>query len=81
MNDFQSKISNLLDSKGALTPCNRCGNDEFSIIDDEWPVTYSKGGWVGSSIPCAILICTKCGNMIFHSIKQLERSQQDNEKG
>lgn len=79
MNEFQERVSKLLEEKGALSPCARCGNEEFSITDGEWPITYSKGGWVGNSIPCALLVCTNCGNLVFHSIKQLERTKTDHE--
>ena len=73
MNEFQDRMSKLIGEKGALFPCARCGNEEFSITESEWPIAYMKGGWTGNTIPCALLVCTNCGNLVFHSLRQLER--------
>ena len=72
MSEFQDKMLGLLKEKEALSPCPRCGNEKFAMYAEQFALSSTRGGWVGGYIPCAIVVCKKCGYMVFHSIEILE---------
>ena len=67
MPDFekQKKIIDILNQKGAILPCPRCGKASFSVLDEYITLAIQKdlsniiiGGF---SIPAAVAICNNCG--------------------
>jgi predicted RNA-binding Zn-ribbon protein involved in translation (DUF1610 family) len=68
----KEKIKNVLEERGAMLPCPRCGNAKFILADGFFNQTVQNEsvGIVlgGPSIPSAIVLCTKCGFMMQHSL-------------
>lgn len=72
----QKTIADKLVEKGAVSPCSRCGNQSFSIVSEYYSKVYlSKedeppGSLIfgGPTIPVAIVACSKCGAITFHSL-------------
>lgn len=71
------RIIKVLEEKGALKPCPRCGNDEFTLLDAFLKQNLQdklKGPLVlgGPTVPCAVVICQNCGFLSFHALGYLE---------
>ncbi len=73
--DKLDRIIEVLNEKGAIKPCPRCGNEEFTLVDAyiNQPVQddYSGINLGGPTIPCVIVICQKCGFISQHSLGYL----------
>lgn len=68
----KDEIIKRLTERGALMPCPRCGNENFSIIDGYFNQTIQsefKGLVIGGrSVPTAIVVCNKCGYIAQHAL-------------
>jgi hypothetical protein len=67
----KAKIIKALQDRGAVLPCGRCGNNNFSL--SEGLVTNLLGDGKnftlgGPAIPSVLLICTRCGAMYQHAV-------------
>lgn len=76
VNKFQELISDVLDSKNALSQCPRCGRDQFSVVDKEAYIPIVKNASekvspVNYAVPVAIVVCDNCGYLSMHSTKAL----------
>ena len=74
MNETQKKeIIRILESKGAILPCPRCGSQNFTLIDGYFnhPLQKSLSNSLiigGPSIPSIGVVCNKCGFIAYHAI-------------
>lgn len=82
----KSEIAKILTDKGADKPCQRCGCEDFAIIDEYTYIPLQeelsqriKLG--GSVIPAILTVCVNCGAVNFHALAGLglmpEHRQQD----
>ena len=71
----KDKIIQKLVEKGAVLPCPRCGNKEFTIIDGYFNQTLQDElqGLVigGPSIPSVVTACGRCGFLAQHALGAL----------
>jgi hypothetical protein len=71
----REEIAKILADRKATRPCERCGNADFSVIDAYANVFVSKEykqvNIGGRNIPCAVLVCQKCGHVILHALGTL----------
>jgi predicted nucleic-acid-binding Zn-ribbon protein len=70
------RIIEILKNKGAIKPCPRCGNEEFTLLDafSKQNMQDSPKGPVilgGQTIPCAVVICQNCGFLSYHALGYL----------
>jgi predicted nucleic-acid-binding Zn-ribbon protein len=70
------RIIKVLEEKGALKPCPRCGNEEFTLLDAFSRQSMQdnlKGPVIlgGPTIPCAVVICQNCGFLSYHALGYL----------
>jgi predicted nucleic-acid-binding Zn-ribbon protein len=69
------RIIKVLEEKGAVNPCPRCGQEEFTLVDAyhrEALQDSLKGTVVGGpTIPCAVVICKNCGFISHHALGYL----------
>lgn len=78
------ELINKLVEKGAIYPCPRCGNKNFSLlngytlqsIQDE-PKGFVLGG---RGMPAVMATCTNCGFISYHALGALEKLQEKIEK-
>lgn len=83
-NPEKERIINALNSRGAVKPCPRCGNNEFNLIDGyfnqsiQFELTGLSIG--GPSIPSIIVVCSKCGYMSQHAMGSLGLLPQEKSK-
>lgn len=71
--DQKKKIIQALQEKGAVLPCPRCGNQNFTLIDGYFNQSLQKqisnsiiiGG---SSVPSIGVVCNRCGFIAHHAI-------------
>ena len=66
------RIINALENVGALRPCPRCGNNNFTLLDGYFnqSIQTELGGTVilgGPSVPSVVVVCTKCGYISQHA--------------
>jgi predicted nucleic-acid-binding Zn-ribbon protein len=70
------KIIDVLEEKGAIKPCPRCGQEEFTLADAYYkePLQDSLKGNIlgGPTIPCAVVICRNCGYISHHALGYLD---------
>jgi hypothetical protein len=77
MFDQQKKqqIASALERKGVNRPCERCGSQNFSILDGYFrqdvqdDLTNVNLG--GPSVPTVSLVCENCGNLSFFAVRAL----------
>lgn len=71
IHDVLSKLKSL----EALGACPACGNDRWEPQAGIVAQPTVKGDAInlGEGIPCAVLLCTHCGNARFHSVQMLEK--------
>lgn len=74
--DTKKKIAQQIETKGALKPCARCGQQNFSLLDGfvSLPLTQEVSTNVvigGPSVPCVIIACSNCGHINFHALGAL----------
>ena len=81
--DTQDRIWNNLKEIGALRNCSRCGHNAFSLSDYLGVIVVQDNvnnlKLQGRSLPCIIVHCTFCGNMIFHNAITLGFMNRDGE--
>lgn len=72
----KEKIKQKIEEKGALRPCERCGQPHFSVLDGfiNLPLTQEVSGNViigGPQVPCAVIGCNNCGNLSYFALGAL----------
>ena len=74
----QQEIIDKLKEKGALLPCHRCGNKQFTVIDGYSNFSLKKNIDLSSSItiggpnvPIILIACDKCGAITPHAMGAL----------
>lgn len=73
---LKDKIANVLNKKGAIKPCQRCGHGNFIVLDGfaNIPLSQELSGNVvigGPTVPCAVIACNNCGNISYHALGAL----------
>jgi len=72
----RDRIGARLLEHGARLPCPRCGGTHFVIAEGYFshPLQFKVGQLVlgGQTIPCAIVVCTKCGFISQHALGILD---------
>lgn len=86
----QNQIIKLLEERGANAPCNRCGKNNFTLVDKytSFPLQDELDGTLrigGPNIPVALVICTNCGAIAIHALGALglltaQKEEQDANK-
>lgn len=82
----KDQIAQKLNEKGALKDCERCGKNEFAILDGFINIPLAKqisGDIVigGPQVPCAGVVCMKCGNISYHALGALGMLNELNKGG
>lgn len=71
--DQKKKVIKALQDKGAVLPCPRCGNQNFTLIDGYFnqPLQKQLSNSLiigGPSIPSVGVVCNKCGFIAHHAV-------------
>jgi hypothetical protein len=78
MNLDKEKITKLLQDKGAMNHCHRCGNNTFTLVDGYSEFAIQKDvdkiqetviG--GPTVPFILIACDNCGVLIPHAMGAL----------
>ncbi len=74
------KIAEALKDKGVKLPCPRCGGLNFEVVDQTVlsindNLNVIKLG--GPSVPAALVACSHCGFITFHSLGVLNLMPKD----
>lgn len=82
----KEKIAKKLQEKGALKPCERCGQNNFTVLDGfvYIPLAQQLSGDIiigGPQVPCAAVVCTNCGNISNHALGALGLLNELNKGG
>jgi len=68
----KEKIVKALEEHGAILPCPRCGNKNFTLLDGYFNQTIqtnlTKMLIGGPSVPSIVLGCSRCGYLSQHSL-------------
>jgi ribosomal protein L37E len=68
----KQKIIKVLEEKGAILPCTRCGHNSFQLVDSYASIQMqdSMRNIVigGKQIPVVVVGCNRCGNLSFHAL-------------
>ena len=68
----KDEIAKRLTERGAVLPCPRCGNNNFSVIDGYFNQTLQddlQGVVIGGpSVPMAVVACNRCGFLSQHAL-------------
>ncbi|MFV0366310.1 MAG: hypothetical protein ACK5JS_07400 [Mangrovibacterium sp.] len=78
------KYQKMLEEKGALKDCHRCGSKTFSLLDGYsfMPVNETTGNILGGpSIPSILVVCTNCGAITPHALGAFEKIENDENNG
>lgn len=74
----KTEIIKILNSRGVNKPCNRCGNNNFTLLDGYTKLPmYDKLEDMnsvkigGPSVPVIMTACSKCGAITFHALGAL----------
>jgi len=71
---MKEKIAKKLKKNNAVNMCPRCGNRKFYLAN-KYYMMPTQGDFndltLGDTIPCAIVVCKKCGFVSLHSIGAL----------
>ena len=71
----KDEIKRVLEERGALSPCARCGKHKFTLMGGYFSqvIQLSLDGLMlgGPSIPSAVLSCDWCGHLIQHALGAL----------
>jgi hypothetical protein len=72
----REKIAKILTERGAVKPCHRCGQTNFSVIDGYTNLTlqdkFEAALFVGGpSVPVALVACNNCGSVTPHALGPL----------
>lgn len=68
--DKMQEVVNYLNKKSAKLPCSACNASEWQLISDEFLIPINQEGaftMPPKGVPSIGLICTRCGNIRFHS--------------
>jgi hypothetical protein len=76
---LQKEIIKAFNAQASVSYCNLCQNKNFTVADgfatielhDAYPTFLSSGTKGDRSIPCAVLVCTKCGNTFLVNLLTL----------
>jgi len=70
--DQKDKIIKVLTDRGAVLPCPRCGNDDFTLLDGYFNqiIQDEPRGIVlgGRTIPSIVIACKRCGYLSQHAL-------------
>ena len=89
MKEEQKKeIVDALQARGADSPCPRCGNKNFTLIDGFFNQSLQNeltGAFIigGISVPSVGVVCNRCGFIAHHSLGilgLLPKTQESEEK-
>jgi predicted nucleic-acid-binding Zn-ribbon protein len=73
--DKLDEIIEILNKRGAVKPCPRCGHKEFTLANAYFNQilqdNLKKIVIGGPTVPCAVVICQNCGFMSQHSLGYL----------
>lgn len=68
-------IARRLSERGALLPCSRCGNNNFSILDGYTKFFINNDiermgdlDLGGPAVPVIMVACNKCGAVTLHAM-------------
>ncbi len=68
-------ITEALQSRGVNQPCPRCRNNTFEVAPalTHMQLQGMGGGLMigGSTVPAAIVLCSRCGNVSLHALGSL----------
>jgi predicted nucleic-acid-binding Zn-ribbon protein len=71
--DKKKQIADTLTRKGANRPCERCGSQDFTVLDgyfrQEVQSDLQNVNLGGPSIPTFAVACSNCGNLSFFAAK------------
>jgi hypothetical protein len=72
----KGKIINALTERGAVLPCPRCGNKNFTLLDGYinslvQPEVTSGIILGGPTVPTVGVVCSRCGYLCQHAIGAL----------
>jgi hypothetical protein len=76
--ELQTRIIDAFNKKASVSYCSLCQNKQFTVADgfasiplhDAYP-TFLSAGQKERAIPCAVLVCTRCGNTFLVSLLTL----------
>lgn len=70
--DEKEEIILAIERRKGLGPCAACGHKNFRIVDRIARISVAPPGVLdGPSMPCAVIVCTNCGNSRFHALHVL----------
>jgi hypothetical protein len=77
--ELQKRIIDAFNAKAGVSYCSLCQNKQFTVADgfatiqlhDAYPTFLSGGGQSDRAIPCAALVCTRCGNTFLVNLLTL----------
>lgn len=71
----RQRIQNLLEERGAMMPCPRCGNRTFVLLDGYFNQSVQSGFkemvFGGLSLPSVVVGCNRCGYLSHHALGAL----------
>ena len=91
--DFSKRVTDAFNKIAVGSRCPLCQNTKFTVADgfavvelnDAYPTFLSSGTKGERAIPCATLVCTRCGNTFLISLLTLgfgkELEQWEDEMG
>lgn len=73
----RAEIARKLSEKGATRPCNRCGQNAFTVLEGFTNIHLQKdfsAGMVigGPSVPVVHIACNNCGALTSHALGALD---------
>lgn len=82
--EMREKIIERLSERDALKKCPRCNNKKF-VLGDKYFMMPTQVGFddivIGDTIPCAIVICNKCGYISLHALGGLALLNEAKDEG
>jgi len=79
----KKEIVSKLKGAGAILPCPRCGNPNFTLVDGYFNhnIQTDFGNIVlgGPSVPTIVLVCDRCGFLSQHALGVLGLLSQEKE--
>ena len=70
--ELKVKITEVLKSRNALSPCPRCGSSEFLLADGLFTnilqSDLNSPKLYGRALPTAVIVCKNCGYISQHAI-------------
>jgi ribosomal protein S27AE len=68
------ELIDALTRKGATNPCPRCGNGQFSIVDETTIQIQPDAAVItfeGPVVPVVVTACSRCGYVSMHALGAL----------